>query len=232
MDKVLSYINQIMDRADSFNYFVFLSTFVIFVDGILLYEQGASIYDLNFSYIQSNVTIGSFLVFLCVYSMFMAVIVTGAKHITSQIVLALPTIKWLQTSDYRNYRNSYSKNYVSSSQMRIYAIKNDNAVAFGVVAEKQREIRNLLNLEKNCFAFLLASTFSLIIGFGQTPSLVVRIFTFSSNAGLFTFESLKVILVMAVYLTMFYIGVIRGCGFQNTHIYNNDIYFPENDIKN
>ncbi|WP_219584470.1 hypothetical protein, partial [Vibrio parahaemolyticus] len=61
-----------MDRADSFNYFVFLSTFVIFVDGILLYEQGASIYDLNFSYIQSNVTIGSFLVFLCVYSMFMA----------------------------------------------------------------------------------------------------------------------------------------------------------------
>jgi len=95
VDKVLSYVNQIIDRADSFNYFVFLSTFVIFLDGVLLYDQGISIYELNFSYINSNITIGSFLVFLCIYSLFMAVVVSGLKFIISQIVLALPTIGWL-----------------------------------------------------------------------------------------------------------------------------------------
>lgn len=232
MDKVLSYVNQIMDRADSFNYFVFLSTFVIFLDGILLYEKGISVYDLNFSYIKSNVTIGSFLVFLCVYSMFMAVVVTGSKYIISQIVLALPTIEWLQTSNYDGYRNAYTENYISTSRMRTYAIKNDNAVAFRMVAEKQQEKRNLLNLEKNCFAFLMASIFSLIVGLGEVSSLVVCMFTFSSIADIFSFESLKAILVGAVYLTMFYVGVIRGCGIQITHIYNDDIYFPDNDIKN
>ncbi len=141
MDKVLSYVNQIMDRADSFNYFVFLSTFVIFLDAILLYAHGISIFELNFSYIKSSITIGSFLVFLCVYSMFMAVVVTGLKFVISQIVLSLPTIEFLQDSNNWNFRQTFSKDYVTTSQMRTYAIKNDNSVALGVVAEKRQEIR-------------------------------------------------------------------------------------------
>ncbi|EKO3708946.1 hypothetical protein [Vibrio metschnikovii] len=233
MDKVLSYVNQIMDRADSFNYFVFLSTFVIFLDGILLYAYGISIFELNFSYIKSNITIGSFLVFLCVYSLFMAVIVTGLKFVISQIVLSLPTIEFLQHPDNRNFRQMAGKDYVTISQMRTYAIKNDNSVALGVVAEKHQETRNLYNLEKNCFAFLLASLLSLVVGFDGNPSLVVSLFNFTEDGNVFSFENLKTILVSVVYITMVYIGVIRGCSFQITpSLYRDRIYFPDNDIKN
>ncbi|MBY7705258.1 hypothetical protein [Vibrio harveyi] len=233
MDKVLSYVNQIMDRADSFNYFVFLSTFVIFLDGVLLYAHGISIFELNFSYIKSSITIGSFLVFLCVYSLFMAVVVTGLKFVISQIVLSLPTIEFFQHSDNGNFRQTFTKDYITASKMRTYAIKNDNSVALGVVAEKRQETRNLLNLEKNCFAFLLASLLSLAVGFEDSPSLVVSMFTFTEDGNLLSFESLKAILVSVVYITMVYLGVIRGCCFQITpSLYRDRIYFPDNDIKN
>ncbi|WP_219576774.1 hypothetical protein, partial [Vibrio parahaemolyticus] len=233
VDKVLSYVNQIMDRADSFNYFVFLSTFVIFLDGVLLYAHGISIFELNFSYIKSSITIGSFLVFLCVYSLFMAVVVTGLKFVISQIVLSLPTIEFFQHSDNGNFRQTFTKDYVTTSQMRTYAIKNDNSVALGVVAEKRQETRNLLNLEKNCFAFLLASLLSLAVGFEDSPSLVVSMFTFTEGGNLLSFESLKAILVSVVYISMVYLGVIRGCCFQITpSLYSDRIYFPDNDIKN
>ncbi|WED29902.1 hypothetical protein L3V77_21075 [Vibrio sp. DW001] len=232
MDKVLSYVNQIMDRADSLNYFVFLSTFVIFLDGVLLYDQGISIYELNFSHIKSNITVGSFLVFLCVYSLFMVVVVSGLKRIISIVVLVLPTIEWLQNTESSDLRQWHAKNYVSISQMRTYAIKNDNAVALGIVSEKNQEIKNLLNLEKNSFAFLLASILNLAVCSDGNASLVVQMFTFSVDASILSFDTLKAILVGSVYITMFYVGVIRGCSFQNTSIYNNSIYFPDNDIKN
>ncbi|MBO2635271.1 hypothetical protein I6M42_01120 [Shewanella algae] len=233
MDKVLSYVNQIMDRADSFNYFVFLSTFVIFLDGILLYAHGISIFELNFNYIKSNITIGSFLVFLCVYSLFMAVVVTVLKFVISQIVLLLPTIDFLQHSDNGSFRQTFEKDYVTTSQMRSYAIKNDNSVALGVVAEKHQETRHQLNLEKNCFAFLLASLLSLAVGLEGSPSLVVSMFTFTENGNIISFEGLKAILVSVVYITMVYIGVIQGCCFQTTSfLYIDRIYFPDNNIKN
>ncbi|TOP14202.1 hypothetical protein CGH22_23495 [Vibrio parahaemolyticus] len=117
--------------------------------------------------------------------------------------------------------------------MRTYAIKNDNSVALGVVAEKRQETRNLLNLEKNCFAFLLASLLSLAVGFEDSPSLVVSMFTFTEGGNLLSFESLKAILVSGVYISMVYLGVIRGCCFQITpSLYSDRIYFPDNDIKN
>ncbi|PLR59063.1 hypothetical protein [Vibrio parahaemolyticus] len=232
MDKVLSYVNQIMDRADSFNYFVFLSTFVIFLDSVLLYDQGVSIYDLNLGYIKSNITIGSFLVFLCIYSLFMAVVVNGLKLTISQIVLVLPTIQFLQNPESSDLRKWHATNYVSISKMRTYAIKNDNAVALEAIAEKQQEIRNILNLEKNSFAFLLASILSLAVGFEGNALLVVSMFTFSEDASILSFNSLKAFLVGVVYISMFYLGVVRGCCLQISSLGSDDIYFPDNDIKN
>jgi len=116
--------------------------------------------------------------------------------------------------------------------MRTYAIKNDNAVALGIVAEKNQEIKNLLNLEKNSFAFLLASILSLVVGFDESTSLVIRMFTFSEDASMLSFNTLKTILVASVYISMFYFGVIRGCCLQVSFLSSDDIYLPDNDIKN
>lgn len=231
MDKVLSYVNQIMDRADSLNYFVSLATFVIFLDGVLLYDQGISIYKLNFSYIKSNISIGSFLVFLCIYSLFMAVVVSGLKFIISQIVLALPIIQWLQSPESRDLRKWSAKNYVSISEMQSYAINNDNAIALRIIDEKKQEIKDLRNLEKNSFAFLLASILSLAVGYDENTSLVYM-FTFSPDASMFSFDVLKAILFISVYSNMFYFGVVRGCCLKMSSMYNDYIYFPNNDIKN
>ncbi|HGV9307508.1 TPA: hypothetical protein ACNOH7_003454 [Vibrio fluvialis] len=231
---MLSSVNQAIDKVGNFSYFVLLSTLVMFLDSCLIYSEGIPLEELSWSYVHSNLSFGKALLFLCLFSLFMALVVPFLKSFISQIAIALPTIEIFQAyppeirSSLR--RDAYSKDYVSMSQMQSFAIINNNNVAQNVINEKRLEIKTQLDLEQYCFGFIVATVLSLLVGFGDATSLAVRMFTFAPDPELFSFDVAKVLLLTFVYLSMIYIGIIKGCCFQLSEMWNDRIYFPDNDI--
>ncbi|EPP24977.1 hypothetical protein L910_0126 [Vibrio fluvialis PG41] len=231
---MLSSVNQAIDKAGNFSYFVLLSTLVMFLDSCLIYSEGIPIEELSWSYAHSNLSFGKILLFLCLFSLFMALVVPFLKSIISAFAIALPTIEIFQAyppeirSSLR--REAYSGDYVSMSKMQSFAIINNNNVAQSVVNEKRQEMKAQIDLEKYCFGFLVATVLSLLVGFSDATSLAVKMFTFASDPDLFSFDVVKVLLLVFVYISMIYIGVIKGCCFQLSEMWNDRIYFPGNDI--
>lgn len=225
MDKIVTSVNNLIETANNFSYFVFLSTFVIFLDSVLIHSSGISIYELKWNYIESKFSIGSILVFLSMFSLFMAVIVSTCQIILFQFVLSLP--RWLRV--HHTFQEKNDPDYLSLERLRIYAIKNDNSIANSIMKEKKAEIRARFDLEKQCFGFMLASLLSYIVGFYEHNSIVFQLFMFSGDGDLFSFSTLKSILVGLVYIIMFYLGIVRGCGFETFDFGFDKVYFPQSN---
>ncbi len=229
---MLSSINQVIDKVTNLKYFVLLSTLVFFLDSCLVYSEGVPIDELAWSYIHTNLTLGKTLLFLCVFSLLMAFVVPSLKSGISCIATLLPTIEFFQaySPEERQRRDGHSGDWISTREMQIFAVRNNNGAAQDLVNRKQQEIKDKYELERLCFGFIVVSIINLFVGFGEVNSLIIDLFTFSSNVELLSFDMVKAFLLMFVYVFAIYIGIIKGCCFQLTHPQHDKINFPRNNI--
>lgn len=222
----MSQISLFLGRADKFSHFVLFSTFVFFLDGTLVYYKGMSILSLDWGYVSSKLKVGEVLVFFCMFSLFMTFVVGFLKNALTIIGLILPD--WLRFDQYEELTRRRG-DYKTTSQMVNFAIDEDNSIAYNVAIKKIEELESGRAFERHCFAFVLVSLISFFIGSSDVASLVRKIFTFKPNQDVFSIEMVKSILVLSLYMTTFYIGVLKGCGFIDKSNYSERIYHPNKE---
>lgn len=219
--------NQILDKVDNFQYFVLLGTFTMMLDSALIYVNGISVLSVSWNYINTNITIGSALTFICFFSLYISYIVTGLQQFVSAILISLPHGTWDIFNPSKDYCNKPSnEEYIYVSDLKSYAIKNNNAVALEVVNSKRDEVYSTHQIERYSFAFLIASVINWAVSTDSNNSIFTKFFYFSFKDDLIVTDTIKFTLGCFLYMTIFYLGVIRGSGLVDTWNDNYKIYLP------
>ncbi|KKA43440.1 hypothetical protein [Salinivibrio sp. KP-1] len=223
MSKALEYMETAMGKANELRYFVALSTFTLMLDAVLVYTQNTSILAVNWDYLTSSVTQGSALVFLCCFSLFMVFVIPPLMSFIRFIAIETGASSFF---DKLIVHREEKRSYLYPISLSQYALKNNNEVAYKMALEQTAENHEALRMEKYSFAFLLVSVCSLLVSTESTPTIMGLATDVDLSAGLFSSDNAKLLIMYIVYPSLFWIGVLRGCGFVINHA-NRRIYAPD-----
>ncbi len=229
-DKTISTVNGFLSKVDNFKYFVLVGTFTMMLDTAFIYAKGVSLLDVNWNYINTSTTIGDVLVFLCLFSLFITFVSSTLIYIIRTIYFSLPSGVWVFFNPSTDRNHPYKNDYISVDRLRSNAIKNNNNVAYMAANEKCLETSSTEQLERYSFSFLIASFINWIIGNNDIESIIMPFFIFSEKSDLFSFDTTKAILTTILYISVSYLGVVRGCGIVKNSIYEDRIYIENHNM--
>lgn len=212
LGKAASEANQILNKVDDFKYFMLLGTFVMMLDSALIHSSNVSLLEIKWSDVDSTITIGDALVFICFFSLYITFIVTGIRIFISGLALALPEkISAFLNSD--SYNPPARNEYVYTWDLESTAIRKNNAIAYEAAKSKRREMDSQTQLERYCLAFLVSSIVNYFTSSTEIKSLFVTLSYISDFNNPTAIETIKMVLGSILYFGMFKIGVLDGCGF-------------------
>lgn len=224
--KAASEANQILDKVDNFKYFALLGTFVMMLDSSLIHIHNTSLLAMKWNDLDSKITIGEALSFICFFSLYITFIVTSIRIFISIIVSVLPIKVWeFFNSDISNTPSK--NNHIHIWELESIAVKTNNSTAYDVVKARRQDINSNFQLERYCLAFLVASIVNIIISTEEVKSLFYVIFFISDMNNTSPIETVKILLGSLLYFGMFKIGVLHGCGFISDNYDRNYVYLPK-----
>ena len=129
----------ILQKANDFKYFALLGSFILILDATLATYYDVALIDLSFEIIKKDFSIGVVLIFFAMFSLFISFIVGTVRYILTIIFLLIPykVISFIDNNDY--YGKFEKEHYLTSSELKRYAIKNNNNVAYSVYLKWQEE---------------------------------------------------------------------------------------------
>lgn len=228
LSKAASEANQILSKIDDFKYFVLLGTFVMMLDSALIYSNNISLLKIKWSEVESTITIGDALVFICFFSLYITFIITTIRLSILAIASILPlSIRGLFNSDKSTMPSK--QNYVSIWKLKSIAIRTNNPIAYDVLKTKQQSKDSRTQLERYCLAFLVASVVNIFSSAEEVKSLITTMSLITDMNDMTPIESIKFLLCCLLYLGMFKIGVLDGCGFIYDHSDEYYVYLPKDE---
>jgi len=226
--KFLPSVTQILEKADSLNFFTILAIFVFFLDGIFVSIYGKSILSLTWSYAKGEVDIGALLVILCAFSFYLSGLIPFCHNLLAEIILIFPRIKFFNEESTSGSLRA-SDSYVKYNKLKTIALEEGNSVALTLALDKEHEVNEQKKLESYCFGFVIITLANLTVGlFSDTHSLVQYILVYSEqyiHSTLYLLISMSFVLFI---LYAFYLGVMRGCCIIRCPFYDDEVYYPSN----
>lgn len=219
-----------LGKIDSFKYFAFLSAFTLMLDIFLVYQQGISVLDLNLGFISENISIGNTLVFVCIFSLFNTFFVSSVRILISTAYFSLPLSVWRFFNPSEQHKVS-TDDKIFLWDLRSFALKNDNSVALQMAKEKTIEVNSEKQLERYSLSFLLLSAISWFFESENTSTLVQIILSVPEGNSFFSERTMIIFFAYFLYISVFYLGVIRGCGFISSELGDQEVYIVKHEIK-
>ncbi len=228
MKNTVDIANGILSKANDFKYFVLLGTFILFLDSSLIFYKNTALINLNISYLKDNISVGSILIFLCLFCLFVSFVVGTIRMMLSALIYMIP-YEWSALFRLDSYSKIDYDNYISSSDLKTFAITNNNQVAYDAYLNWKSENTSKL-LEHYSLSFLLASTLNLLAWFKSDDAILNILFSIDSNANLLSVDTFIMMLSSILYIALFYLGVIVGCGLTFDRL-SHYIYLHNHGIK-
>lgn len=228
MKSTVDIANGILNKANDFKYFVLLGTFILFLDSSLIFYKDIALINLKISYLKDHVSVGSILIFLCLFCLFVSFVVGAIRMMISAFICMLPS-KWTELFQADHHIKIDRGNYIASSDLKKFAILNNNQVAYDAYLNWKSESTNKL-LEHYSLSFLLASVFNLLAWFKSEEAVLNILFSIDSKASILSADIFILLLSFILYLVLFYLGVIVGCELTYDR-FKNYIYLYKHGIK-
>jgi hypothetical protein len=228
MNKVLTAINNQLDKARDFRYFFLFGSFVLFLDFLSILKLDISLFQMEYKYFSTGIKFGEVLIFFTLYTFFLSFFVPTIRRLLTIVFLSLP---YQVLSVFRNeqFNRVKVKDRYYDFQLKNYAIKNNNAVAY-------QHYQNLLatdledeQLYHYSLAFLIAvlmNTYAYTINESALISLTTTFFNENEGNLLHTLCSLVFFFFCWI---NFYISIIQGCGISVPPI--KEQYMEDNGFK-
>lgn len=226
LGKAASEANQILDKVDNFKYFALLGTFVMMLDSALIYIHNTSLLTMSWNEIDSKITIGETLAFTCFFSLYITFIVTTIRISISSIVYVLPIkVRTFFNSDTSSAQSK--RDCIHICRLESLAVRTNNSTAYEIVKTRRQDIDSHFQLERYCLAFLVASIVNWLTSSQEAQSLFSVMSFVSDMNDTSPIETTKILFGSLLYIGIFKIGVLDGCGV----IYDNSdrdyVYLPK-----
>lgn len=210
MKNTIDAVNGVLTKANDLRYFVLLGTLILFLDSSLIFYKDYALVDLKASDLKDDITIGSILIFVCFFCLFVSFVVGSMKIFISGIFQLVP-YNWISFLHSSEHSEIDYDNFISSSDLKKYSIVNNNQVAYNAYLDwKNRKSDGLL--EHYSLAFLLASLLNLLAWMQSEDAVLNILFSIDSGASILSADTLVLTLSTLLYMALFYLGVIVGCG--------------------
>lgn len=210
MKNTIDAVNGVLTKANDLRYFVLLGTLVLFLDSSLILYKDSALVDLSVSDLKDDITIGSILIFICFFCLFVSFVVGSTKVLISGIFQLIP-YGWTSIFNTSEYSRIDYDNFISSSDLKRYAIINNNRVAYTAYLDWKNKKSDGL-LEHYSLAFLLASLLNLFAWVQSENAVLNILFSIDGDASILSADTLVLTLSTLLYVALFYLGVILGCG--------------------
>ena len=219
--------SEVINKANDFKYFLLFGTLILYIDCISIISTNTSIININTDYISKDLSVGLFLILILSFYLYISFFVIFIKTLIMVFITSLPE----KFHNWWNKRNSYPVDlniWIHSSDLKRYAVLNDNAVAYSLYLNWKKETSiNLLELY--ALAFLIISSISIFLSKTHNETVFNYLYGLIENP---TFPFMKIILFSIIYIffcSIFYIGIIRGCGL-NRNEFSNYIRLEDHGI--
>ena len=204
--------NNILQKANDFKYFALLGSFVLILDIALVMYYDVALMDLSFERIKNDLSVGSVLIFFAMFSLFISFVVGSIRTLLTSIFCIVPSKVRIFFSNNDFYEKGEEKHYLTSTELKKIAIKNNNNVAYLMYLNWQEEKKSEKLLEQYSLAFLMASILNIFVSTESDNTLLSSLFLRSYNLSEPSVDYLILILITMLYLGFINIGLIRGCG--------------------
>ncbi len=233
MEKFVLSINHILDKVTEFRHLVLLSTFVLFLDYYLIAAFGESLIELKYTDLEKIFSIGEVFQYLIIFLFYSSFVVPLIRYILSFTLSFLPyrLVDYFSNSNASLRRGGSEYDYYRTHQVKDYAVKNNNKVAYQYYKSLVDEETEDYKLEQYCLAFLVVSIANY---FAASSSNEVTIISIAIN--MFTIESpsigeqLKQLLILGFYFLCTYVAIVRGCNITSSLYKEN--YMKDNPFNN
>lgn len=222
-------INNQLEKAREIRYFVLLATFVFFLDFILVVFKESNILALSYKDIAEDYSLGQVLLFFVLFTFFMSFVVPLTQYILLSVRNFLP-YKLLLFFFNDQWKNIDPKDYFNLDQLKHYAIKNSDAIAYeyykSLASEKDKEHQ----LNFFCLALIISVILNSYAYFEDNNAILSLFVPFFSNNPFSFPRCIGTLFLMAIIFFIVYLGIIRAGGFALT--VSDRIYFSNNNFKN
>lgn len=219
--------NSFLKKANDFKYFALLGTFILILDSALVEYYDTPLIRFTLESAKEKVSLGAILLFLGFFTLYISFAVGALRYSMFFLITLLPYKFTAIFNDHEKYKCK-SDHYISESDLKKYAIHNDNNVAYSYLLAWQQSESDTKLLEHYSLAFLAASILNIAAFFDSNEVVLGFLLNINQNAGLFSVETIVIILSTLLYGSLFYLGVLRGCGliyspFKKIFLYNHGI---------
>ncbi len=224
--------NSILQKANDFKYFALLGSFVLILDFTLVMYYGVALIDLSFGFVKNDVSVGSVLIFFAMFSLFISFVVGTFRSVLIGIFQFVPynIIRFFSKNDF--YEKNEEIHYLTINELKRFAIKNNNNVAYSMYLNWQEEKKSESLLEQYSLAFLMASILNAYVSFTLSDNTILSFsFLDKSNLNEFSIDLLIIFLTIILYVGFIYIGIFRGCGLALRDYGRNRFYIYNHGIK-
>lgn len=226
MSNILGAVNQQIDKAQDLKYFTFLATFVLFFDTFLSVYKQSSLLVFTATINLKNIPIGEILIFFLCFSLYLSFIVPFVTSILSAIS-QFPFFEKIDFTFDREFENLPLKDKVRTYELKRYAVKTSNSVAYNFALEHERRQTDVNQFRFSCTAFILTSVFNFVLSNkGITHSIFVELVQKDQPI----WYGISAIVFAAIFIFTGYIGVFVAGGFTCHKLDDNYIYFKNHDM--
>lgn len=228
MKNAIDVVDGVLTKANDLRYFVLLGTLVLFLDSALIFYKGRALIDLRVSDLQGEITLGSILIFICFFCLFISFVVGAVRILIAALSQFIPyrVISFLNGSEWSRIDHD---DFISSSDLKKYSIINNNQVAYNAYLDWRNKRSDRL-LEHYSLAFLLASLLNLFAWMKSEEAVLNILFSLDGDASIFSADALVLMLSTLLYMALFYFGVIVGCGLKYNRL-EGYIFLPGHGIR-
>ena len=220
MKETIETANSFIKKANDFKYFVLLGTFILVLDSALVGYYDTPLIKFTFETAKEKLSLGGILLFLGFFTLYISFAVGALRYSLIFLITSLPCKFTALFNNPEKY--SYeSEHFISESDLKKYAIHNDNSVAYSYLLSWQQSESDIKLLEHYSLAFLVASILNAAAS-DSNDVVLGFLLNINQNAGFFSIETIVVILSALLYGSLFYLGVLIGCGL--IHVPNNGIF--------
>ena len=210
-DRILSFTSSLIEKSRDFRYFGLICSLALILDSALAYSLGSSLYEFRLSDFGKNIGTGNLILFLVLFSFYLSFVVPLIKHSifwSSQLIpYKVSSFLWPPEEHDTDTR----KNYLRSNELKAYAIKKDNNVAYNVYLE---EFKNNEEQDSLCYfslSLLVSSCINISLSYDVEHTIIKSVLSLASSEVGFSSIVVSAILTL-LFMFCFYLGVIIYCG--------------------
>ncbi len=212
-DRILSFTSSLIEKAQDFRYFGLICSFALILDSVLSYNLDSSLHQFSLSNLKGSIGTGNLVLFLVIFSLYLSFIVPLVKYSIFWSIRLIPYKVSHFIWPNEGYDLEAQEHYLRSSELKAYAIKKDNRVAYNVYLEVHKSNKEQDSLCYFSLSLLVSFGINIVFSHNVESSISTSLFSlFYSEVDLLSIAASIILPLLFVFC--FYLGIIIYCGFE------------------